>query len=48
MAVALQRRHQCGQYRRQAFTAEMVTRLPKRLQLLNHPGAITATPVNLS
>jgi hypothetical protein len=26
----------------------MVTRLPKRLQLLNHPGAITATPVNLS
>jgi len=48
MAMALQRRHQCGHYRRQAFAAEMVTRLPERLQQLNHLGAITAPPTNLS
>jgi hypothetical protein len=48
MAVALQRRHQCGQYRRQAFAAEMVTRLPERFQMLNHLGAITVPPANLS
>ena len=48
MAMALQSNHQCGQYRRQAFTAEMVTRLPERLQQLHHLGAITAAPANLS
>jgi hypothetical protein len=48
MAVVLQCRHQCGQYRRQAFAAEMVTRLPERFQQLNHLGAIAATPANLS
>jgi len=36
MAMALQRRHQYGQFRRQAFVAEMVTRLPERFQQLNH------------
>jgi len=36
MAVALQRRHQCGQYRRQVFAKEMVSRLPERFQQLNH------------
>ena len=48
MAVALQRRHQCGQYRRQAPNTKMVTRLQERFQQLNHPGAITSALANLS
>jgi hypothetical protein len=48
MAVALKRRHRCGQYRRKAFAAAMVTRLPERFQQLNHLGAIAAAPANLS
>jgi hypothetical protein len=48
MAIPLQRRHQCGLYRRQAFTAKTITRLPERLHQLNHLGAITAAPANLS
>jgi hypothetical protein len=45
--MTLQRRHQCGQHRRQAFTAEMVTRLPEHFQQLNLLRAMAAAPANL-